>query len=181
MVGRFKWRITLSLANVVMAAVLFRLGLDEVKRNSDSHANPAPEYVPTAQRISYCMNLPPFVARNITVNYLLPKYRSRLRYHEGADYYILVFLFWWWMGAQIDRRGNPCVPAKPLNVIGCALGLIASLALLFLAGTRFAEGWSTLRLAAGFLMPTSAVIWGTGFLWFCGKRVVPVLKPKRGF
>jgi len=185
MLARFKWRIALSLANVLIAVVLFRLGANEARRYSFPHANLAPQYVPTAQRISYSMNLPPFVARNLTGNLLVRRYRvatgvwdrwvTSSRYHEGANYYVLVFLFWWWIGGQIDRRGNPRQVARPIDILGYSLGVLGSLALFYIAGTAFVDGWATLRLAAGFLIPISAVIWGIALLWFSGRALMPVL------
>jgi hypothetical protein len=190
MLATFKWRIALSLSNVLIAIVLFRLGVNEARRYSFPHANLAPEYVPTAQRISYSMNLPPFVARNLTGNLLVRRYRvatgvwdrwvTSSRYHEGANYYVLVFLFWWWIGGQIDRRGNPRHVARPIDILGYSLGMLSSLALFYIAATAFADGWTTLRLAAGFLIPISAVIWGTAVLWFSGRGLMPLLKFRGG-
>ena len=63
MLTKLKWRIILSLSNVLIAVVLFAVGLNEKKilGSLPPHSNPVPEYIPAAQVVSYSMNLPPFV------------------------------------------------------------------------------------------------------------------------
>jgi hypothetical protein len=181
--ARFRWRIALSLANVFIAVALFHIGLNEARLASYPHANPAPEYVPTAQRISYCMNLPPFVARNLIGNCLVRRSRgasglwdrwvSSSRYQEGTNYYILVFLFWWFIGWRIDSRDTPHNSKRPIEVIGYSLGLVGSLGLLYVAGDLFAHAWSECWYLVGFMIPTSALIWGLGLFTFIAKELLP--------
>jgi hypothetical protein len=181
---RFRWRVALSIANVFIAVSLFHIGLNESRRYSFPHANLTPEYVPIAQRISYCMNLPPFVARNLTGNLLVRRYRvatglwdrwvTSSRYGEGANYYILVFLFWWWIGWRIDSRDKPHHIKRLIEVIGYSLGVMGSLVLLYVAGDLFAHAWSERWYLAEFMMPASALVWSLVFFTVFGKELLPV-------
>lgn len=187
--SRFRWRIALSIANVLIAAALFHIGLNEARRYSFPHANLAPEYVPAAQRISYCMNLPPFVARNLTGNLLARRYRvatglwdrwvTSSRYQEGANYYILVFVFWWWIGWRIDSRNRPHDVKRPIEVIGYSLGVTGSLVLLYVAGDLFSHAWNERWYLMGFMMPISALIWAFGFFTVFGKELFSLISGQK--
>ena len=176
--------------NVLMAAALFRLGSNEAKLLSYPHANLVPEYIPTAQRISYCMNLPPFVARNLVGNLIVrrspvasevwDKWVYSSRFQEGANYYVLAFLFWWWIGWRVDVKDKPRDPRPSVKkMIGYSFGVLLSLILLYVGGNWFADA-SKVRFVGGFLMPGCAFLWGIGFLYYFGKELLPRKRQQRG-
>jgi hypothetical protein len=171
---QFRWRIFLSLFNVLLAAGLFAAGLAETKQSNYPHANPNPGYIPRAQIASYCMNIPPFVLRNLVTNFIVRKWPSAsalwdkwfesYRYHEGADYYFLVFLFWWWIGWRLDIKEIPRRSGGWVPIVGFSLGVILSLTILYVAWASLADT-ARLRFAGGLIIPVATLVWGLGL--FC--------------
>jgi hypothetical protein len=169
-------------ANVLVAYALFNAGWNEARRHLYPHSNISPGYVPKPEVVSYCMNLPPFVARNLVGNLIVR--RSAVTsaiwdrwfhsdyFREGANYYVLVFLFWWWIGWRIDIRGRPPRRSRAIDTSSYLLGLFLALALLYVGIDTFRD-LPSLRFAGGPAMPVCALIWGVGLLYYFGIHLVP--------
>jgi len=75
---RFKWRVFLSVLNLLLALGLSELGMLEYNKFNDTHPGAFYHghhaYLPVAQLVSYCINASPFFLANLMHN--LPVWRS---------------------------------------------------------------------------------------------------------
>ncbi len=168
----WKWRVVLAVANLVLAVGMSALGAREWAVDHRLH----PEYfyhgnlyyVPTAQWLSYCLNVPSFAVVNLTGNFamrhhLLPSgwFGTYCFYFVHYEYYLALFLFWWWVGWKIDMNLASRERRKLWIVVVEALfGIVVSMALLF-QGVAGLRSWVVIHAIA-----YSMVTWGAVLLLY---------------
>jgi hypothetical protein len=112
-----KWRIILSTLNLASAILLSVLGARQDQAFSQMHPFARYEgnfvYIPPAQVVSGCVNAPAFVFSNLLGNIRGWRSFRAERALGGAafgdvdvTYYVLLFVFWWWIGWRIDLRAR---------------------------------------------------------------------------
>jgi hypothetical protein len=144
-VKRYRWSIMLSVSNFLFAALLFDLGLHEFKsltRSPGMFYEGTVGYIPVAQQISYCWNIPSLVITaplrtRLTGSIYL--YDSWITYGD-IEYGIAVFLFWWFVGLKLDSVRGSRLSRWPshIRLLGYALGFMFSLLLVYAGISGFA-------------------------------------------
>ena len=176
----FKWRIILSLASLFVAVGLSALGLQEYEAFRQSqpgavyHGHHA--YLPTAQLISYSMNAPVFLLTNLLGT--VPAWRLLWRgksyfYYVSAEFYVLLSLFWWWIGWRLDVKSKPDRERSLTAVVGYLSGALIALALLcsgiyLFTRFEFPSEW----VPGGRAIPLSLLLWGTALLCYFGRGLL---------
>src|SRR5436309_536171 len=130
MIGKLKWRLTLSLLNLAAALAQSALGLHESRliRHHDV------VFFPPAQLISNGINAPAFLFTNIIGSASLRILRDDswlgpyLFHQMNVGFYVALFFLWWWIGWRVDVRLKPSEYTR-LTFFGNSLGTILSLAL----------------------------------------------------
>ncbi len=173
---RYRWSIILAISNCLLAACLFILGQREFRslaRVPGAFYEGSAGYVPTAQKVSYCLNAPSLVASAPLRNWLMGHTTvNGLRVNYGDfEYGAAVFLFWWWVGTRIEAfRANRGLQRKPnsrfVASIGYVLGLLLSLVLLY-GGVTGLLGKNTV----GSPVLISMILWGLGLLYYLAARL----------
>ena len=107
----FRWRIVLPTVNLLAAINLSALGAREYHAFRQSHRFHEGNvlYIPPAQLISYCINVPTFVFSNFVGN--TQRWKSlwsgvSLSKADSALFYLRLTLFWCWIGWRIDVRAR---------------------------------------------------------------------------
>jgi hypothetical protein len=168
----WKWRIVLAVANLFLAVGMSAVGARQWATDRNLH----PEYfyhgnlyyIPTAQWLSYCLNVPSFAAVNLAGNFtmsyhLLPSgwFGTYCFYFVHYEYYLALFLFWWWVGWKIDMKLTPHeYRTLWIVVVEALLGTVVSIALLF-QGVVALRSWATIHAIA-----YSMVVWGAVLLLY---------------
>jgi hypothetical protein len=168
----WKWRIGLSVVNLLLAIGMSALGAGQWEADGRLH----PEYFyhgnlyycPTAQWLSYCLNAPSLAVVNVigdfTIRYhLLPQslLGAYLFYFVRPEFYVAIFLFWAWAGWHVDvglpSRDCHTRWATALEVL---IGILLSITLLY-------QGIpGLLRQGVMHAIPASMVLWGIVLLLY---------------
>ncbi len=132
-----KWRVALAVVNTVAALVLTALALREYTTFEEAHPGAFyhgnANYVTLSEKISYSWNAPSFV----TAMWIHHVHRSWLGwsddwFHFGSlEYYICVFVFWWFVGWSLDNRSEVTTGMRQRASFVAILGIAFSLFLLF--------------------------------------------------
>lgn len=180
----FKWRLLLSVANVLLALGMSALGLHEYETDHRTH----PEYfyhgnvyyVPPAQIVSYCLNVPALVASNLFRNFGIKHVSAESRlfvaqsfFHVYTGYYLAVLFFWWYVGWWLDVKLSPANIPRVLRELGWGLGALVSLALAYY-GFAFRRGDWVPRV-----IPLSVMAWGVGLACYFVGRMLRVRSADR--
>jgi hypothetical protein len=175
MLRRFKWRIILSLTNLLAALAQSALGLNEAEaflKANPPHDNVLP-YIPIAQLISYSLNAPALVVTNLVGR--VPAWRAFWRgqwlggycfYDVSTSFYVALFLLWWWVGWRLDMKSKQSDKKRMVAILGDSLGVLLSLMLLYIAADLLLTELPSLRFAGGPAIPISVLIWGIGLLTY---------------
>jgi hypothetical protein len=180
MLGRFKWRIILSLSNLLAALVQSAAGLKEPE--AFLQANPPHDqilpYIPTVQLISYCINAPALVLTNVMGrspiwrDFWGGRYLGGYWFREiSISFYLALFLLWWWIGWRIDVRQEPEDCQRAAAVIGNSIGALFSLLCLY-AAAHLLMRLPNFEYAGGAVLPFSVLIWGIGLLYYFGRMLL---------
>src|ERR1700744_804835 len=114
---KFRWRVILSLANLVGAVVLSLFGAHEYEQfrrlNQTSFHEGNTYYVPPAHLVTYCIDAPAFVLSNVISNQSVWRHFWQEKglaahvFHAGSvSFYVSLTLFWWLVGWRIDVNGQ---------------------------------------------------------------------------
>ena len=174
--ARMNTGIALSSANVIFASVLVMLGqhtYDLLRRPLQNGDRVAIDYLPVPVIVSYCINAPALplaryisnAGNNLTTGNWLPSWWSLSRYGDGA-YFLTVFVFWWWIGRQIDRRSRIGKDGRLPATLICLLGFVYSLLLVWQGGGVFFHGSQEGR-AIGFSM----IVWAVSLICYFGWKL----------
>jgi len=166
---RWKWRLVLSIGNLILALGMSALGAREWAADLIAH----PQYFyhgnlyysPTAQWLSYCLNAPSFYVVNLFGSFamrhhLLPPgwFGAYCFYFVHYEYYLALFLLWWWIGWEIDMSLDSLRRHTPFTVPGAVFGIVLSIGLLF-------QGIASLRSPEVIhAIAASMVVWGIGLM-----------------
>ena len=167
----YKWRIVLSIGNVLLAVGMSAVGVHQYTVDHRLH----PEafyhgnlyYVPAAQWWNYCLNAPSQAVVGLAHYYVLPSGWSGfwVFYFVPYEYYVAVFLLWWWIGWRIDTRAS-------FSRIKVAWGIVELLACLALSAPLIFYGNDGLQ--RGYAIPgvaRSEIAWGLGLLAYSLFRI----------
>jgi hypothetical protein len=173
-----KWRFLLSVASVVLALFLWRVGLWEFLSMIQQHHHGKHYHVPLAQAVSYTINSPALVLSNFVDNLVVRDldWDERWFHYGTIEYYISVFALWWCIGSRIDRKPGP-LKHTILWSIACFIGICFSLLLVY-GGIMVREIEIEYETTA---VPISMVLWGLGLSLYFGKelRQLYVLRVRR--
>jgi hypothetical protein len=168
---KWKWSIGLSITSLVLAIGMSALGAREYEVDHRLH----PEYFyhgnsyysPAGQWMNYCLNAPPYVFTNLLVDFvmrhhLLPSswFDHYCFYFVHYEYYLVVFLFWWWVGWKIEVKLASRDSWGLWTTLESLLGIAFSAVLLFYGVT----GLANRNLIQAIVV--SMVVWGIFLLWY---------------
>jgi hypothetical protein len=169
-VKHYRWSIIFSVSNLLLAMFLFSLGQREFKsltRSPGAFYEGSGGYIPTAEEISYCLNMPSLAATAPLRNWLMGHIVVRGCWvtYGDVEYGIAVFVFWWWVGSKLDRlqvaRVSPHPGFRFGKLVGRIFGFVLSLVLLY-GGVTGLLGKSI----AGKPVLISMILWGVGLLYY---------------
>jgi hypothetical protein len=169
----YRWRIILSVSNLLLAGLLFSLGQHEFKslaRSPGAFYEGAVGYVPTAQQVSYCWNTPSLVLtaplRNRLTGHVV-LFGSWVTYGD-IEYGIAVFLFWWLVGLELDwvRANRVSQWSRLIKMVGYVLGVGFSLLLLYAGASGLAGTFS-----GPHAIVVSMLLWGLILLYYFGRKL----------
>lgn len=170
MLQKHRWRLILSFGNLGLAIAQSALGLHAVRVNP-LRLHDLILVIPTQQVISYCINAPAFIISNLVLN--IGFWRVFFANHllvffkVSVLFYVLLFLFWWYVGWELDTRHDMRNGATGVTPIyGNILGTAVSLGLLCSGVYLLATALPTLHFAGGSAIPVSTVLWGCGSLYY---------------
>jgi hypothetical protein len=167
----FKWRVLLASTNVILAIWMSMIGLHEYETVHRLH----PEYfyhgnlyyLPTAQIVSYCLNMPAYVASlklaSLGMHYIQSKsglFTAHSFFYVYDGFYVLLAGFWWCVGWRLDTLSKPRESLRALRIVGYGLGALMSLALSYY-GFVYRRGDLIVRA-----LPVSMMIWGMALLFY---------------
>ena len=172
-----KWRIILPIINLVIAILLSLLGTREYRTFRATHPSFAYEpnfvYIPPAELVSSCINVPPFVLSNLLGNSRVWKaVRAGVPMNGAAfgdislTFYVLLFLFWCWIGWRIDVTSRHRRRTKLAAVFWAGSALLS----LFLAyaGTQiFLVSRPYGDVSGEDALGISMLVWGLGLCSYC--------------
>ena len=164
---RYRFRIVLSVLNLLLAALLFGIGRREFTSLASlpgAFYEGSVGYTPSAQKVSYCINAPALVVSAPIRHWV----RGRVTIanmpiaYGDIEYGIAIFLFWWWLGSKIDiYAGDPGTKLrKPIKLAECIVILLLSFVLLY-GGITGLSGKSMV----GHSVLISMTFWGAGLLY----------------
>ncbi len=166
---RYRWSIILSVSNLLLAALLFVLGQREFKslaRSPGAFYEGSVGYTPTAQKLSYCLNAPSLVISAPIRHWLMGHVVVGGFWvtYGDIEYFITVFLFWWWFGLKIRDNQRPELRTA-IKAVERVTALLLSLTLLYASITG---------LFGRSMVPRSILIsmalWGLGLLYYVSIR-----------
>lgn len=169
----YKWRIVLSLVNLVAAIGLSALGPREYEafRRAHAHSDAIAPYIPTAQLISYCVNAPSFVLSNLLGNVRAWRMFWKERWlgaywfqNVSVTYYVFLLLFWWLVGWRLDVQSRPKERKGLAAVLGWLVSALAAVALLYVSVGLLRTDIPA-QVAGGAVIPIAMLIWGLAL--FC--------------
>jgi hypothetical protein len=171
-----KWRFLLSVASVVLALFLWRVGLWEQLSMIQQHHHGTHYHVPLAQAVSYTINSPALVLSQLVHNVVVRDFDWDERwFHYGEiEYYIFVFTLWWCIGSRIDRKPAP-LKQTILWSIACFTGICFSILLVYGGIMLPGSAYETTAISI------SMLLWGFGLSFYFGKelRQLYVLRVRR--
>ena len=174
MLRTFKWRLILSLSNLVAAVAQSALGLHEAKlifQPPQFHDDPL--FTPPAQLISNCINAPAFLFTNLVGNMRVWRIVWAGRwlggewfYHVSVSFYVALFFFWWWIGWRLDIRSKPR-DYRSITFIGNSLGIILSLTFVYIGLDLLLTDLPSIRYSGWpAILPISTLLWGIILLFY---------------
>ena len=170
----YKWRIVLSLVNLVAAIGLSALGLRQYEafRRAHLHSDAILSYIPTAQLIGYCLNAPSFVLSNLLGNIRRWRMFWHGRWLDGywfqsvsVTFYLFVLLFWWSVGWRLDAQPRPKGRTALAAGLGWLIGAIGSVELCYGSLVLLREELPALGAYRVSPILLSMLLWG--FALFC--------------
>jgi hypothetical protein len=181
MLKRYKWRLILSLFNLLIAIAQSALGLHSAKvilKQATRYDNVF-LFIPTPQVISDCINAPAFILPNLIGNTALWKnlwgerwLGAYVFYQVPMFFYILLSLFWWWIGWRFDTRLAINDQRRALQVSVNVLGAALSLGLLGIGLKLALTDSQSLQLAGGLAIPIATCVWGCLLLGYFVRNLV---------
>lgn len=172
-----KWRLFLSASSLVVAAILFKVGLAQERTMHEHHPDYFYEgsysYTPPALIISYSLNAPSLVLSQFVHNLLTRRLNWTERWfpYGKIEYYIIVFAFWWFVGWRIDAKGSLRNGPSLLRVLAYLLGGGFALLLVYGGIVLPKEEYGTR------VVPIAMVLWGLALLSYLGRELAH--RPKR--
>jgi hypothetical protein len=188
---QLKWKIILPTINLVIAILLSFQGSKESlafrKTHPSSPYEPTFVYIPPAEVVSSCINVPPFVLSNLLENsrvWKVVRTRAPIRIPNSAHFtlpfYLFLFLFWCWIGWRIDvasRPGQRGQPTKSSAVLWAGTAMLS----LFLAYA----GIQVVLVSHPFgdvsgerALGISMLVWGLGLTSYCVVMLLTFANPK---
>ena len=173
-VRTFRWRICLPVLNLLLAVGMSALGwrqYDQIRHRFQGHGRMF--YVPPAQLVSYSLNAPPFVLSNLLHHSFLgwrSLWEREWFYGVSTDFYVLLPLFWFWVGWQFDVPRS-LTPNRYLNWFATMLSFALLCCGTYLCGEVWLhpDGWPVEKAIAA-----SASLWGLVSFYFSGRRVLHI-------
>jgi hypothetical protein len=171
----YKWRIVLSLVNLVAAIGLSALGPREYEtfRRAHTHSDATVPYIPTAQLVSYCMNTPSFVLSNLLGNVGAWRMFWEERWlggywfqHVSVTFFLFVLLFWWWVGWRVDAQPRPIDRTELAARLGWLTGAIGALVLCFISVGLLRERLPALYAYQDSVIVISMLLWGLALVCY---------------
>ncbi len=169
---KFRWRICLPVFNLLLAIGMSVVGLhqyEKVQHRFQGHGRGS--YVPPAQLTVDSLNIVPFFLSNFLHNRFL-WWRSfwdrEWFYGVSADFFVLLFLFWFWVGWQLDVPPS-LTSNNYLDWLAAALSLT-----LFGFGVYLCDEVLSKPDSMPFekAFSVSALLWGLASSCFFGRRVL---------
>ncbi len=177
-----RWRLVLSASNLFLAMFLLYLGQREhvsLVRSPGAFYEGLPEYIPIAQKLSYCLNIPSMAAtaplrHSLDGRFVIEPYHVT---YGQIIYYVAVFLFWWWVGSKLDhaRLGTDPLWLRSRRVI-ILVDVIGSLFALLLIYSGITGLLGTFSGGKGIVI--SMVLWGVVLLYYFGRHLVWRARPR---
>jgi hypothetical protein len=130
-------------------------------------------YIPPAQLVSDCVNVPAFVFSNLVGNSRVWKslwYGVTMGRADSVLFYVSLTIFWWWIGWRIDirsRRGTIKALAAPFWVIAALLSL-----LLTYAGLQIFLIYRIDSVSGGRAVAMAMLVWGVTLLCYCVRMLM---------
>lgn len=181
MLKQYKWRLILSLSNLVIAVAQSALALHSAKvvlKQATRYDNVF-IFIPTPQVISDCINAPSFILSNLIGNTAAWKnlwgdrwLGAHVFYQVPVFFYVVLSLFWWWLGWRLDTRLAIKNQRQALQVGVNALGTLLSLGLLCIGLKLALMDSQSLQLAGGLAIPVSTCLWACLLLWSFVRNLV---------
>ncbi len=177
---RWKWTLILSFGNLLLAVGMSTVGLREYERFHVTHPGAFYHgniyYEPAPQLLSYCLNAPPFAVSNVFLNFVMIHHilpQSWLDVHcfyfVRYEFYVGLFLFWWWVGWQVDMKLASRNSGRAWRIVESSLGIV--LALLLLADGSIGA-WNDHAIQA---IAWAMVAWGAILLYYFLLRFRPFI------
>jgi hypothetical protein len=171
---QFRWRIVLSIVNLLMAIGLSGLALNEYRAfcREHPHSDTIVPYMPISQQIVYCLNAPSYVVTNIVGNATAWKWQTEYVLNNvRVSFLVALCLFWWWVGWHLDEYQAKSRGA--LSVLGWLFVMLLALALAFagidiLHSFQFPSG----TVPGGRAIPIAMVAWGCALVGYCVTQIV---------
>jgi hypothetical protein len=166
-----KWRLFLSVSNLVVAAVLFEVGLVQERTMHKNHPDYFHEgfysYTPPALIVSYSLNAPSLVLSQGAHNFLTRRFNWSERWfpYGKIEYYIAVFAFWWFVGWRADTKGSLRNAPFRLRVVAYLLGAALAIPLVYGGAVLPREEYGTRAI------PISMALWGIALLFYFGSEL----------
>ncbi len=169
---KWKWRIALSVGNLLLAIAMSAIGLRQYEKFHATHPGAFYEgnigYVPGVQLASYCINLIPFVTANALSNFAVTQHLPGVNWLEShslfyfvyPQYYAALFLFWWLVGWRADTKSASRNTARLRNTLASSLGAMLSLALI---GLGSFNAWNDKFIRA---IAWSMILWGALLFYY---------------
>lgn len=166
---RYRWSIILSVSNLLLATLLFLLGQQEFKslaRSPGAFYEGSVGYTPTAQKVSYCFNVPALVISAPIRHWLMGHIMMGGFWvtYGDIEYLVTVFLFWWWLGLTIRNNHRP-EPRTAIKAVERVIALLLSLTLLYASITGLFG-----RSMVPHSILVSMALWGLGLLCYASIR-----------
>jgi hypothetical protein len=166
-----RWRIALSLGNLLSAITMSLVGEHQYERDRRAHPNYSYRasglYQPTAQSASYCLNIPPFAVSNLFLNFAMSRqvlppswWDVNCFYFVRYEFYVGLFFFWWWVGWKVDLKLASRNTRRTWKIVESSLGIVLALLLLTDGGI---EAWSDYSVHA---TAWAMVAWGAALLYY---------------
>lgn len=171
----------IPLSNLVIAVAQSALGLHVAKlilKQATRYDNVI-LFIPTPQVISDCINAPSFILSNLIGNTTAwrnlwdDRWLGTHVFHQvPVLFYVLLSLFWCWVGWRFDKRLVVKNQPRALQVCASAIGAALSIGLLCIGLKLALMDSQSLQSAGGLAIPISVCLWGCLLSFYFVKNLV---------